>query len=103
MYLKRFTLPIEKEADLLCARAEHNGGPKYGYIDNPYPCGLFSELGFGEALISSVGVGLGFMAAMTVFASLRERVEDEFVPAAFRGLPVSLLIAAMMSLVLFAF
>jgi Na+-translocating ferredoxin:NAD+ oxidoreductase RnfA subunit len=44
-----------------------------------------------------------FMAAMTVFASLRERVEDEFVPAAFRGLPVSLLIAAMMSLVLFAF
>jgi electron transport complex protein RnfA len=62
-----------------------------------------AELGFGEALISSVGVGLGFMAAMTVFASLRERVEDEFVPAAFRGLPVSLLIAAMMSLVLFAF
>ncbi len=62
-----------------------------------------AELGFGEALISSVGVGLGFMAAMTVFASLRERVEDEFVPKAFRGLPVSLLIAAMMSLVLFAF
>ena len=60
-------------------------------------------LTFGEAVISSLGVGLGFMAAMTVFASLRERVEDEFVPAAFRGLPVSLLIAAMMSLVLFAF
>ena len=62
-----------------------------------------AELTFGEAVISSLGVGLGFMAAMTVFASLRERVEDEFVPAAFRGLPVSLLIAAMMSLVLFAF
>ena len=62
-----------------------------------------AELGFGEALISSVGVGLGFMAAMTVFASVRERVEDEFVPAAFRGRPVRLLIAAMMSLVLFAF
>lgn len=58
---------------------------------------------FGEALITSVGAGLGFMAAMTVFASLRERVEDDFVPASFRGLPVSLLIAAMMSLVLYAF
>lgn len=62
-----------------------------------------AELSLVEALLSSVGVGLGFMGAMTVFASLRERVEDEYVPQAFRGLPVSLLIAAMMSLVLYAF
>jgi AAA15 family ATPase/GTPase len=59
MYLKRFTLPIEKEADLLCARAEHNGGPKYGYIDNPYPCGLFSDIGFGEAHFDRITIFYG--------------------------------------------
>ena len=62
-----------------------------------------AEVGFGEAVFTAIGAGLGFVAAMAVFASLRERVEDDFVPASFRGLPVSLLIAAMMSLVLFAF
>lgn len=42
LYLEHFTLPTpQKEDALLKARAQHNGGP-YGYIDNPYPCGLFT-------------------------------------------------------------
>lgn len=40
MYLESFVLPIDLEERLLASRAEHNGGC-YGYIDNPYPCGLF--------------------------------------------------------------
>lgn len=43
MYLESFTLPIDKEKDLLFKRATHNGGFKFGYIDNPYPCGLFGS------------------------------------------------------------
>ncbi len=42
MYLKSFTLPIDMEDDLLVKRAAENGG-RYGYVDNPYPCGLFAE------------------------------------------------------------
>ncbi len=61
------------------------------------------QMKLGEAVLASVGAGLGFTAAMAVFASLRERIEEECVPAPFRGLPVSLLIAAMMSLALCAF
>lgn len=61
------------------------------------------QTSFAEAIFAAVGAGLGFMAAMAVFASLRDRVEEEEVPEAFRGLPVSLLIVSMMSLALFAF
>jgi len=66
-------------------------------------CIQSAQMSFGEAVLASVGAALGFAAAMAVFASLRERIEDECVPAPFRGLPVSLLIAAMMSLALCAF
>ena len=59
MYLKRFTLPIDREDDLLSARAEHNGGPRYGYIDNPYPCGLFSDIGFGEVRFDRITIFYG--------------------------------------------
>ena len=43
MYLESFTLPIDKEDDLLFKRATHNGGVKFGYVDTPYPCGLFGS------------------------------------------------------------
>lgn len=58
MYLESFTLPIHKEADLLARRAEHNGG-RYGYIDNPYPCGLFSEKNFQKIQFERITIFYG--------------------------------------------
>ena len=43
MYLTSFTLPISMEEILYKQQAEKNGGSEYGYVDNPYPCGLFGE------------------------------------------------------------
>ena len=42
MYLTSFTLPISMEQILWEQQAAKNGG-KLGYVDNPYPCGLFGE------------------------------------------------------------
>lgn len=42
MYLESFALPIDREDDLLREKAAYNGGMN-GYIDNPYPCGLFVQ------------------------------------------------------------
>ena len=42
MYLTSFTLPISMEQILWEQQAAKNGG-KMGYVDNPYPCGLFGE------------------------------------------------------------
>ena len=60
-------------------------------------------LSFVQAVVSSAGVGLGFLLAMVVFAGVRSTIEECFVPKAFRGLPVNLMAAAIVSLVLFAF
>ena len=59
MYLDRFVLPINKERRMLEDRMEHNGGPKFGYIDNPYPCGLFSSKGLREINFDKVTIFYG--------------------------------------------
>lgn len=72
MYLERFTLPIDMEDDLLADRAAENGGP-YGYVDNPYPCGLFAEkdlveIGFKKITIFYGGNGSGKSTLLNLIA-----------------------------------
>ena len=56
-----------------------------------------------QALVSSVAVGLGFLLAMVVFCGVRSKIEDQYVPRAFRGLPIQLMAASILALALFAF
>ena len=58
---------------------------------------------YGEALMSALGVGLGFLLALLVMAGLRARINERFVPKSFRGLPILLVTASILSLALFAF
>lgn len=58
MYLESFTLPIDREEDLLAQRAAYNGGA-LGYIDNPYPCGLFTGRRLRELFFSGVTILYG--------------------------------------------
>ena len=51
-----------------------------------------------EALICAVGAGVGFMLAMVMFSGVRKRVEACDSPAPFKGLPITLLAAAITSL-----
>ena len=62
-----------------------------------------SELLFLEALVTSVAVGLGFTLTLVVFKSLHDKIDEESVPASFRGLPIALLVAGMIALALLAF
>ena len=59
-------------------------------------------LGFGaayiEALICAIGAGVGFMLAMVMFSGVRKRVEACDPPAPFKGLPITLIAAAITSL-----
>jgi len=74
LYLEHFTLPTpHKEDALLKARAAYNGGP-YGYIDNPYPCGLFTakklqELSFKPITILYGGNGSGKSTLLNLIAA----------------------------------
>ena len=55
------------------------------------------------AVLTALGVGLGFLAALPVFAGVLSRIDEQAVPKAFRGLPIQLLAAGIVSLALLAF
>ena len=62
-----------------------------------------TELLFLEALITAFGVGIGFTLTMTLFAKLKDvPVDEDAIPAPFRGLPIALLTAGMIVLALLA-
>ena len=58
---------------------------------------------FIESMFSSLGVGLGFMLAMVLFAGVRSRIENCPSPKAMQGLPITLIAASIVSLAFFGF
>ena len=56
-----------------------------------------------EALFAALGAGLGFVLAMGLFAGVKSKINERYVPKAFRGLPVMLLAASIISLAFYAF
>ncbi len=62
-----------------------------------------AEHTFLEAIITAVAVGIGFMLTMTLYAKLKDDyVDEEAIPASFRGIPIALLTAGMIALALLA-
>ena len=59
---------------------------------------VVEESGFGlayaEALVCAVGAGVGFLVAMLLFCGVRQRVEQSNPPESFKGLPITLVSAA---------
>ncbi len=58
---------------------------------------------FLTSMVSSLGVGLGFLFAMVVFSGVRSRIDESEIPERFRGLPVTLIAASFVSLAFFGF
>lgn len=53
---------------------------------------------YAEALFNSLGAGLGFLLAMFIFAGVRSRLESSDIPESLKGLPITLIAAAIVSL-----
>lgn len=58
---------------------------------------------FIESMVSSLGVGVGFLLAMLLFAGVRSRIDNCPAPASFKGLPVTLIAASIVALAFFGF
>lgn len=58
---------------------------------------------FVESMTSSLGCGLGFLLAMVLFAGVRGRMEESNPPKAFRGIPITLVAASIVSLAFYGF
>ena len=59
---------------------------------------ITSELNFIESLVNALSAGLGFLLAMVLFAGIRERLETADIPEFLKGLPITLISAAIVSL-----
>lgn len=59
-------------------------------IDNEYT--------FGQSVINAFFSGIGFLMVLLIFSGVRSRVEEADVPATFKGVPATLIAAAILSL-----
>ena len=69
-------------------------------IDEYY--GVASGMSFGQgylaAIVAALGTGIGFLVAMVLFSGVRVRLEDSDIPQAMKGLPITLVAAAIVAL-----
>lgn len=57
-----------------------------------------------ESIVNAIGAGLGFLFAMVIMAGVRSKIQDQSrVPESFRGVPIVLITAAIMSLAFMGF
>jgi len=64
---------------------------------------IIKEHTFLESVVYSLGAGLGFLLAMVIFSGIREHNENADPPLSFRGMPITLISAAILSLSFFGF
>ena len=82
-------LPLITTNCALLGMAVINIGEKYNLI---------------ESMVNALGAALGYMLAIVLLSGLRERMEDnDNMPLAFRGLPISLVTAGLMAIAFLGF
>ena len=59
--------------------------------------------GFIESMVASLGVGLGFLLAMVLFAGVRSRIENCPSPKSFKGVPITLVAAGIVAMAFLGF
>lgn len=62
-----------------------------------------NEYSFVWSMLYGLASGIGFLIALVIISSIRERLDIAPVPHVFRGVPIALITAGIMSLVFFAF
>ena len=58
---------------------------------------------FVESLVNALGAGLGFFLAMMIFSGVREHTENAKPPESFKGIPITMISASILSIAFFGF
>ena len=96
--LKRFIPSLHKSLGIYLPLITTNCAVLGVTINN-----ITAEYTLGESLISSLGVGLGFLLAMMLFAGVRSRIENCPAPKSFKGVPITLVAASIIALAFYGF
>ena len=59
---------------------------------------IASKLDFGMAMANAVGTAAGYTLVIFLYACIRVRLEGNNVPKAFKGIPIALVVAALMAM-----
>lgn len=62
-----------------------------------------NEYTFTQSVVAGFGTAVGYTIAIVLLAGIRERIDESSIPAPFRGAPVVLLSAALMSIAFMGF
>ena len=101
--LKKFIPSLHKSLGVYLPLITTNCAVLGVTINNLKPDANGEIFTFLESLISSLGVGLGFLLAMVLFAGVRSRIENCPSPKCFKGVPITLVAASIVALAFFGF
>lgn len=59
---------------------------------------IAQNMDFGMAMANAVGTSVGFTVVITLYSCIRVRLEGHNVPKAFKGIPIALVVAALMAM-----
>ena len=96
--LKKFVPPLYKSLGVYLPLITTNCAVLGVTLNN-----IIAGYNFAESLFSSLGVGLGFLLAMVLFAGVRSRIENNPAPKPFKGIPITLVAASIVALAFFGF
>ena len=101
--LKKFIPSLHKSLGVYLPLITTNCAVLGVTINNLKPDSNGEVFTFLESMISSLGVGLGFLLAMVLFAGVRSRIENCPSPKCFKGVPITLVAASVVALAFFGF
>ena len=93
IFLKKFVPPIYKALGIYLPLITTNCAVLGVTMLN-----ITDGLGFIESLFNALSAGLGFMLAMLLFSGVRQRLSNVDIPDFLKGLPITLISAALVSL-----
>jgi electron transport complex protein RnfA len=85
-------LPLITTNCAVLATATESVKPGFFKMNLPY------AFGFGETIVYTLGVAIGFGIALLTFAALRERLDVAPVPESMKGTPMAFITAGLLSL-----
>ena len=98
MILEKYMPPLYKSLGLFLPLITTNCavlGVTIMNIDNDYT--------YVQSIFNSLGAGLGFLLAMVLFAGIRQKIETCDVPEVFKGVPIVLVAASLLSVAFMGF
>ncbi len=92
MFLKKFIPPLYSALGIFLPLITTNCAVLGVVVLN-----ITKSYSFISSMVNSLGAGLGYMLAMVMFCGVREKVDNADSPECFKGIPITLAAASIMS------